>query len=127
MLKYHSKGGCRAIRRPGLMTRAYRVRQGVAGSPASIERYRKMAWPSPDADSATLIHRGRRLKIDLLPLALDDAGANLRSRLARLVQLIRVVEFLQARGAPGTMRAFEAAMQARSEEHTSELQSPMYL
>ena len=62
--------------------------------------------------NSALIDRCRRLQIDLLPLALDDASANLGCGLARLVLLIRVIDFLQARGASRSMRAFEAAVQA---------------
>src|SRR6202035_5596142 len=59
-----------------------------------------------------LVDRRSRLQIDLLPFALDDAGANLGCCLAFLVLLIRVVQLFQAGGAAGAVRGLKAAMQA---------------
>src|SRR5437899_11222092 len=59
-----------------------------------------------------LIDRGCRLQINLFPLSLDDSGADLRSRLALLVLLVRVVKFLQARRTPSSVSILEAAVQA---------------
>src|SRR5579864_940548 len=59
-----------------------------------------------------LVDRGRLLQVDLLPFALDDAGANLSSGLAFLVLQVRVIQLLQAGRALGAVGVFEAAMQA---------------
>src|SRR5262249_23610398 len=53
-----------------------------------------------------------RLQVDRLPLALDDACANLRRRLAGLGLLVAVVDLFQASGALGPMRILEAGVQA---------------
>ena len=52
------------------------------------------------------------MQIDLLPLALDDSGADLRCGLALLVLLVGVIELLQAGGALRAVRVLKAAVQA---------------
>jgi len=51
------------------------------------------------------------LEIDLFPIALLDAFADLRRGLALLVFSVGVIEFFQASAANSTMSAFETAVQ----------------
>ena len=52
------------------------------------------------------------MQVDLLPLAFDDSGADLRCRLAFLVLLVGVVKLLQAGRALRSVGILEAAVQA---------------
>ena len=70
-------------------------------------------WGFVPADpQLVLIDSRGRLQIDRLPLALNDARANLGGGLAFLVLLVGVVQFLQAGGAAGAVRGLKAAVQA---------------
>ena len=59
-----------------------------------------------------LSNRRRALQVNLLPLALDDASADLGRCFSPLVLQIGIVKLLQASGAFGSMRTFKAAVQA---------------
>src|ERR1039458_4321091 len=102
-----------------------------------------------------LVAFGRRFKIDGLPFAFDNPGANLGWRFVQLHLPVRVEDFLHADSAMSSVRSLEAGMQTavsdavaiavtrhlvqhtgnlggqlialRSEEHTSELQSLRHL
>ena len=61
---------------------------------------------------STSVHRGRRYQVDLLPLSLDNASADLGRGLALLVLLVGVVKLLQASRALGSMRVLKATVEA---------------
>src|ERR1019366_7793459 len=60
---------------------------------------------------ALLIDAGRCRQIDRLPLAIDDACANLPRRLALLIHGVSVIKLFQTGSALGAVRARKTAMQ----------------
>src|SRR5215475_2170945 len=64
------------------------------------------------ADTETrLVHRGRRLQIDLLPLPLDDSGTNLGCGLALPVLFVGVIQLFQAGRTLGSVGILKTAVQ----------------
>src|SRR5579864_60133 len=61
--------------------------------------------------ATTLIDGGRRIQIDLLPLSLDDSGADLGRAFALFVLLVRIVQLLQASGTLRSMGILKAAVE----------------
>ncbi len=77
-----------------------------------IRKNYKIRTNGPDSTAPDSIDGGGIIQIDQLPIALDNARANLPRRLALLIHRVSVIKLFEAGSTLGAMRAGEATVQA---------------